>query len=198
MCVILSGPLEGPPGMYWGSLCRFEATVRHLGAFRANSEACWALLKPSWKPYWGILHLRRDCALTRNLRGAYAHEDSKNARRLHRRVSSVRTARSTKPCALPRLDRPRPEAEKAENPKNLQTNTETSMHFTSLGPLGKPLGGLLGRLGGLLDRLGGLLGRLEGISGEVGGLLVPLEPSWRPSEPLLGYLEASGGLLGGN
>ena len=35
------------------------------------------------------------------------------------------------------------------------------MILASLGPLGKPLGGLLSRLGGLLDRLGGLLGRLR-------------------------------------
>ena len=35
------------------------------------------------------------------------------------------------------------------------------MIFASWGPLGRPLGGLLGRLGGLLGRLGAILGVLE-------------------------------------
>ena len=35
------------------------------------------------------------------------------------------------------------------------------MIFASWSPLGRPLGGLLGRLGGLLGRLGAILGVLE-------------------------------------
>ena len=59
------------------------------------------------------------------------------------------------------------------------------MTFDSLGPLGKPLGGLLGRVGRLLDRLRSLLGRLGGILGEGGSLLIPLDPSWKPSWSVL-------------
>ena len=46
------------------------------------------------------------------------------------------------------------------------------MNVASVSPLGKPLGGLLGRLGGLLGRLGGLLDRL-------GRLLASHGTSWR-------------------
>ena len=46
------------------------------------------------------------------------------------------------------------------------------MNVASVSPLGKPLGGLLGRLGGLLGRLGGILDRL-------GRLLASHGTSWR-------------------
>ena len=88
-------------------------------------------------------------------------------------------------------------AEMAITRKTFKNHREID-DFASLGPLGRPLGGILGRLTGLLDRLGGLLGRLGGVLPEVEGLLIPVEPSWRPSWPLLGYLEASGGLSGGS
>ena len=60
---------------------------------------------------------------------------------------------------------------------------EKSMIFASSGPLGKPLGGHLGRLGGLLDRLGAILGRLGGLLDRLGPNLGVLERSWTVLEP---------------
>ena len=45
------------------------------------------------------------------------------------------------------------------NPEKLSKTIEKSMIFASSGPLGKALGGHLGRLRGLLDRFGGLIGQ---------------------------------------
>ena len=74
----------------------------------------------------------------------------------------------------------RREAEKAKTPKSFKHLK--SMNFASWGPLGRPLGGLLGRLGGLLGRLGAILGVLDrslGVLGPSGGTVasprVPLE-----------------------
>ena len=44
------------------------------------------------------------------------------------------------------------------------------MIFASSGPLGRPLGDLLGRLGGLLDSLGLILGQSRAVMGRFGGL----------------------------
>ena len=52
------------------------------------------------------------------------------------------------------------------------------MNFASSGPLGKPLGGHLGRLGGFLGRLGAILGRLGGLLDRLGPNLGVLERSW--------------------
>ena len=42
------------------------------------------------------------------------------------------------------------------------------MNFASSGPLGKPLGGHLGRLGGLLHRMGTIFERLGALSDRLG------------------------------
>ena len=67
------------------------------------------------------------------------------------------------------------------------------MIFASWGPLGRPLGGLLGRLGGLLGRLGAILGVLErslGVLGPSGGTVAS------PRVPLEALLARLGALLG--
>ena len=64
------------------------------------------------------------------------------------------------------------------------------MILASRSPLGRPLGGLLGRLGGLLGRLGVIFGVLErslGVLGPswavLGASWGPLGPSWAPLGP---------------
>ena len=52
--------------------------------------------------------------------------------------------------------------------------------LASWGPLGRALGGLLGRLGGLLGRLEAILARLGGILGPLGGLAGLPGPPWKP------------------
>ena len=69
------------------------------------------------------------------------------------------------------------------NPEKHSKTIEKSMIFASSGPLGKPLGGHLGRLGGLLDRLGAILGRLGGVLDRLGPNLGVLERSWTVLEP---------------
>ena len=62
------------------------------------------------------------------------------------------------------------------------------MILASWGPLGRPLGGLLGRLGSILGRLGAIVGRLGAILGRPGLLRLS-------SEPLGAILEASRAVL---
>ena len=50
---------------------------------------------------------------------------------------------------------------KSREPQKPSKTNGKAMIFASWGPLGRPLGGLLGRLGGLLGRLGAILGVLE-------------------------------------
>ena len=50
---------------------------------------------------------------------------------------------------------------KSGEPQKPSKTIGKAMIFASWGPLGRPLGGLLGRLGGLLGRLGAILGVLE-------------------------------------
>ena len=71
--------------------------------------------------------------------------------------------------------------ERRERQNPSKTNRK-SMILASRGPLGRPLGGLLGRLGGLLARLGAILGVLE----HLGAIF----------RPLGALLERLGGLLG--
>ena len=67
------------------------------------------------------------------------------------------------------------------------------MIFASSGPLGKPLGGHLGRLGGLLDRLGAILGRLGGLLDHLGTILDRLKALLGRLGPVL---DLSGAVLG--
>ena len=70
-------------------------------------------------------------------------------------------------------------------PEKPSKTIEKSMIFASSGPLGKPLGGHLGRLGGLLDRLGAILGRLGGLFDRLGPNVGVLERSETVLEPFL-------------
>eukprot|EP00959_Pyramimonas_sp_CCMP1952_P277136 5793572-Pyramimonas_sp.AAC.1 len=55
--------------------------------------------------------------------------------------------------------------------------------FASPGPLGRPLGGLLGRLGALLGHLGAILGILERSLGVTGPCWIVSATSWGPLGP---------------
>ena len=77
-----------------------------------------------------------------------------------------------------------------EDQTRYKNNTWKSAMLASWGPLGKPLGGLLGSLGGILGRLKGILGRLGTIFrrfgpllDRIGGLLGPSWPVVGPSAP---------------
>ena len=148
MCVILSGPLGGPPGMYWASVCRFEETLKHLGAVRANSKACWALFS----------HIGACCTYEEiaRLRGTSA-ELTRKTRKMHDACIAV-----FPPFGRPALQNrvlspfgpPAPGSRKGENPKNRQ---KTRKHQCML-PLWALLGSLLEASWGVLEASWAVLG----------------------------------------
>ena len=71
---------------------------------------------------------------------------------------------------------------KRREPEKPSKTIEKSMIFASSGPLGKPLGGHLGRLGSLLDRLGAISGRLGALADRHGSNMGVLDRSWTVSD----------------
>ena len=72
---------------------------------------------------------------------------------------------------------------KGEKAKHIEKHNGKSTVLASRGPLGRPLGGLLGRRGGLLGRLWAIFGVLERSLDVLSPLWAVLEASWRPLGP---------------
>ena len=215
--------VSGPSwGSFWGDfgarLGCLGALLGRLGALLGRLGASWrplAVLGLSWGPLGAVLGVSWGSlgALLGRL-GALLGRFGALLGRLGALLGSFRALLGASWALLGRsLEPPGPFSAvlgpTKRNPEKPSKTIEKSMIFASSGPLGKPLGGHLGRLGGLLDRLGAILGRLGGLLDRLGpnlGVLerswtvlepswTPLGPSWAPLGPSWARLSAPRGLL---